>query len=257
MSDSRPATIAAARRAAAATDSSRRTLFVGGLPETFTSEDLSSLFGRHGHVVEGEVMYNGERASRCFGFVTMQATDLAARAKAALDGTRVPGLAEGRSIKVRWALSSRTLLVGDLGPDVKLDQLQEAFQQFGDVLNVRLEKAPREMGGRPKGFGFVEYNQRSVAAKVQQLLSDNLFLVGASPQPVHVEFALDEGGADAPPVDPSLALQPPPHFAQPGTLEFDFALKWRELTLAQKAEEARLADLHRQVSPAPSAHDGT
>ena len=45
-------------------------------------------------------------------------------------------------------------------------------------------------------------------------------------------------------MDPSLALQPPPHFAQPGTLEFDFALRWRELTLSQKAEAARLAELH-------------
>ena len=81
-------------------------------------------------------------------------------------------------------------------------------------------------------------------AQVQQLLTDNLFLLGSSPRPVHVEFALDEGGAEGGPVDPSLALQPPPHFAQPGTLEFDFALRWRELTLSQKAEAARLAELH-------------
>ena len=41
---------------------------------------------------------------------------------------------------------------------------------------------------------------------------------------------------------------PPPHFAQPGSLEFDFALKWRELQLAHKAESDQLAELHRQAS---------
>ena len=120
---------------------------------------------------------------------------------------------------------------------------------------------------------------------MQQLLTDNLFLLGSSPRPVHVEFALDEGGADGAPVDPSLALQPPPHFAQaqppphllwlcrrrrsstrcttltltltltltqPGTLEYDFALRWRELTLSQKAEGARLAEL--QTRTLPSYH---
>ncbi len=54
-------------------------------------------------------------------------------------------------------------------------------------------------GGQSKGYGFIEYNRRGVAAKVQQLLTDNLFLLGASPRPVHVEFAIDEGGADGAP----------------------------------------------------------
>ena len=93
---------------------------------------------------------------------------------------------------------------------------RQAFQQFGDVVSCRLEREPRERGGQSKGYGFIEYNRRGVAAKVQQLLTDNLFLLGASPRPVHVEFAIDEGGADGAPVDPSLALQPPPHFAQVG-----------------------------------------
>ena len=41
-------------------------------------------------------------------------------------------------------------------------------------------------------------------------------------------------------------VKPPPHFAQPGTLEFDFALRWRELALAHSAEAQKMAELHRQ-----------
>ena len=80
---------------------------------------------------------------------------------------------------------------------------------------------------------------------MQQLCSENLLLISNSPRPVRVEFALDstiddnEGEAVA-----EGLVEPPPHFAQPGSLEFDFALKWRELALAQKAEEARLAEVH-------------
>ena len=46
---------------------------------------------------------------------------------------------------------------------------RQAFQQFGDVVSCRLEREPRERGGQSKGYGFIEYNRRGVAAKVQQL----------------------------------------------------------------------------------------
>ena len=75
------------------------------------------------------------------------------------------------------------------------------------MVSCRLEREPRERGGQSKGYGFIEYNRRGVAAKVQQLLTDSLFLLGASPRPVHVEFAIDEGGADGAPIYPN----PNPH----------------------------------------------
>ena len=122
----------------------------------------------------------------------------------------------------------------------------QAFQQFGDIVSCRLIREAREQGGRSECYGFVQFGRRTVAAKVQQLLSENLFMLGSSPRPVRVDFAIDEVEAElGAPVDPSLAGAPPPHFAQPGTLEFDFALKWREIALAQQAEAARLAELHR------------
>jgi len=101
-----------------------RTLFVGGLPETFTTVDLTAVFEQHGHVAEVEVLHS--RGSQCFGFVTMQGAEMASTAKAALDGAWIPGGVQGRPLKVRLALTTRTLLVGELGADVTLSQLQEA-----------------------------------------------------------------------------------------------------------------------------------
>ena len=102
------------------------TLFVDGLPESFASGDLTALFAQYGQVVEGEVFVDDGNVSRGFGFVTMYGTDAAARAKAALDLKTLPGASPARPLKVRWALDRATLFVGDLGPDVTGDQLQEA-----------------------------------------------------------------------------------------------------------------------------------
>ena len=121
---SRCTSVAAA--AAAAVQVRRNTrLFVDGLPETFASGDLTALFAQYGQVVEGEVFADDHNVSRCFGFVTMQGTDVAARAKVALDGASLPGTSPVRPMRVRWALDKATLFVGDLGPDVTGDQLQE------------------------------------------------------------------------------------------------------------------------------------
>ena len=118
------------------------------------------------------------------------------------------------------------------------------------------ERAPRLTRIVRSSPAPVEYSKRSTAAKVQQLLSHNLFLLGQSPRPVRVEFALDdelddkEGETVVTDSRNRDVHDPPPHFAQPGSLEFDFALKWRELQLAHKAESDQLAELHRQASTA-------
>ena len=118
---------ASSAQAAAAAVPVRRntTLFVDGLAESFASGDLTALFAQYGQVVEGEVFVDNDNVSRGFGFVTMHSTEAAARAKAELDLKTLPGVSPGRPLKVRWALDKGTLYVGDLGPDVTGDQLQE------------------------------------------------------------------------------------------------------------------------------------
>uniref|UniRef100_A0A7S2C8J7 RRM domain-containing protein n=1 Tax=Haptolina brevifila TaxID=156173 RepID=A0A7S2C8J7_9EUKA len=224
-----------------------RALFVGNLPDANPVEleaALNRVFGQYDVVQECEVLTDKSGISRGFAFVQLATGSKAERAKAALDGTK---LLSGGPIKVRWALDAATLYVGDLAPTVTADVLREAFRQFGNVVECRVEKEPAELGGRSKLFGFIEYSKRHVAAKVQQLLSDNLFIIANSPRPVRVEFALDLGGDDneGSPVG-QFPAEPPPHFAQPGTLEYEFALKWRELALAHAAEKEQLREVHRQ-----------
>mmetsp|Transcript_58147 Transcript_58147/g.96031 ORF Transcript_58147/g.96031 Transcript_58147/m.96031 type:complete len:138 (+) Transcript_58147:81-494(+) len=76
-------------------------------------------------------------------------------------------------------------------------------------------------------------------------MTDNLFMLGNSARPVRVEFGID-ADTEVDEVVPVVSEEPPPHFAQPGTLEFDFALKWRELALVHLAEKEKLRELQRQ-----------
>ena len=236
------------------------TLLVGHLPPALTPSELESLlrsrFGEFGELRELEVLTDSKGGSRGFAFVRLQRGRDTARAKVALNGTHLrppPPSTDERAMRVRWSLDTATLFVGDLSADVQAEKLREAFAQFGNVVDCRIERAPDELGGASRLYGFVEFSKRAVAARVQQLLSDNLFLLSKSPRPLRVEFAVDAEEEDEevwPEDDPDLrkltADEPPPHFAQPGTLEFDFALRWRELALAHKAESERLEEMHRQ-----------
>lgn len=219
-------------------------------------------------LAEVEIITHSSGAASSFAFVKPKSWRRLDEAKLKLDGSYLPepprtakmprepsgagssssAADDKRPLKVRWALDRATLFVGDLSKDVTDETLRAAFAQFGTILYCRIEKHSPELGGNAKGYGYVEYSKRSVASKVQQLLSDNLFLCGNSPRPIRVEFAVDADERDdreGAPVDPELTTAPA-HFATPGHLEFDFALKWRELSLAHRAEMERMAELHRQ-----------
>ncbi|KAL1519502.1 hypothetical protein AB1Y20_023019 [Prymnesium parvum] len=225
----------------------RTVLLVGNLPEQLPSlaqeTELRRALSRFGPCDECTVLREEDGASRGFALVKMAR---AAEAKRALDNTLLLGLEP--PIKVRWALDTSTLCLRDLGPDVTLEMLREAMQQFGSVVSCQLDMAPPELGGGSRCRGYVEFPRHATAAKVQQLLSHNLFLIGNSPRPVRVEFAVDDAFDDdeGQPATGRGVATPSPHFAEPGSLEFDFALKWRELQLAHEAERHRLAELHRQ-----------
>mmetsp|Transcript_42794 Transcript_42794/g.100301 ORF Transcript_42794/g.100301 Transcript_42794/m.100301 type:complete len:282 (-) Transcript_42794:301-1146(-) len=232
--------------------SATKLLFIGNLPDEFGTPELRQVVEARliqqlkateaevqRSIRDCEVLRGEDNRSRGFGFVEFTSAKAAQDAKEVL--THMPHV-RGLELKVRWALGRAMLFVSDFSPSVTQDVLHEAFKQWGDVVSCRIVHADLEEGGASLGYGFVEYVQRDIAIKVQQLLSDNLFILGNAPRPVRVEFAC-VSRAD---VDPIVREEPPPHFAQQGTLEFDFALKWRELHIAHAAEEEKLHTLHEQ-----------
>ena len=103
-------------------------------------------------------------ASRGWAFVRLQDARDTEHAKRELDGTclALPSGRAGHSsepakeapgqpgLLVRWSLDSHTLCVRDLGPGVTDQQLQDAFEQFGNLVSCRVEKTPPEFHSRSK-----------------------------------------------------------------------------------------------------------
>ncbi len=152
-----------------------RKLFVAGLPDSINEEVLRQLFEATGGTVL-EVSLPKDRASgraRGFGFVTLETSDQAERARSSLDGS----FQAGRAISVRpfqggtarkdarpldaapiantsGPAEDRTLYVGNLPYDATADEVEKLLISCGvsPVIRVHLPVGP---DGRPRGFGFV------------------------------------------------------------------------------------------------------
>jgi len=235
--------------------SSKAKLFVGNLSPDVTEDDLRREFGRYGEISECMLQQpkedGGSRA--WFAFIRFDYRANAERAKRELHGKSL----KNREVDIRWAHSNSTLWVGDLSPAVTNELLREAFAQWGEV--ERAVVVTDVLSRKSKGYGFVEFASRRIALDVLRSVQDHLFLLTGSPRPVRVELARMEDDLDGLSekdakrsyprnleYQRNLELQTPPHFAQPNTLEFDFAVKWRELVMTQKAEKERLKQVHQK-----------
>ncbi|XP_076801778.1 uncharacterized protein LOC143446149 isoform X2 [Clavelina lepadiformis] len=77
---------------------SHKRLHVSNIPFRFRDPDLRQMFGKHGNIVDVEIIFN-ERGSKGFGFITFETKEEADKAKRGLHGTIV----EGRKIEVNDA----------------------------------------------------------------------------------------------------------------------------------------------------------
>ena len=80
-------------------------LHISNVPFRFEETDLKMMFEEFGTVIDAEIIFN-EKGSKGFGFVTLDNTENASKAKRALDGVEV----EGRKIEVNNA-TKRTIQV--------------------------------------------------------------------------------------------------------------------------------------------------
>ena len=68
---------------------------------------------------------------------------------------------------------SKSLYVGGLSEEVTLDVLRAAFIPFGDLKDAQL---PLDAAGKPRGFGFVEFeDEGDAAAAIENMEGAELF----------------------------------------------------------------------------------
>lgn len=207
-------------------------LFVGNLPTDITEEDFKELFFKYGET--NEVHINKDRG---FGFIRLETRTLAEIAKAELDGT----VLKNRNIHIRFATHGATLTVRNLSPVVSNELLEQAFSQFGPVDRTVVIVDDH---GQPTGTGIVEFANKSAARKALDHCADGALLLTTSPRPVILEPKEqfdDEDGLPEKLLQKSAQYhkerEHPPHFAEPGTFEFEYSTRWKALDEIEKQQK--------------------
>ncbi|XP_021771263.1 33 kDa ribonucleoprotein, chloroplastic-like [Chenopodium quinoa] len=156
-------------------------LFVGNLPYSMTSDQLSEVFAEAGQVRFIEIIYDKVTdRSRGFGFVTMGSVDEAKEAIRLFDGSQVggrtvrvnfPEVPRGgerkvmgpklQSSNVGYVDTPHKLYAGNLGWGVTSQGLREAFANQEGFLSAKViyERA----SGRSRGFGFITFSTAEAA----------------------------------------------------------------------------------------------
>ncbi|KAJ1663898.1 nuclear localization sequence binding protein [Coemansia sp. RSA 1813] len=158
-------------------------VFVGNLAFSVTDDSLAEAFGEFGEVVAARVaMQPNSGRSRGFGYVDFATEDGQQKATEAaefeIDGRMVRmektdghardgkqtrgGAAQGGSTNE----PSKVLFIGNMSFRSTEDSVRAAFEECGTVVSVRII-TDRETG-RPKGYGYVEFETVEEAASAMQ-----------------------------------------------------------------------------------------
>ncbi|KAM4020123.1 LOW QUALITY PROTEIN: non-POU domain-containing octamer-binding protein [Anomaloglossus baeobatrachus] len=209
----------------------RSRLFVGNLPSDVTEEEMRNMFDKYGKA--GEIFIHKDKG---FGFIRLETRTLAEIAKAELDNLPL----RGKQLRVRFACHSAALSVRNLPPFVSNDLLEEAFSMFGQVERAIVIVDDR---GRPSGKGIVEFAS-TAARKALDRCADGSYLLTAFPRPITVEPMEqfdDEEGLPEKLVPKNQAYhkerEQPPRFGQPGSFEYEYAMRWKALIEMEKQQQ--------------------
>ncbi|KAG7560580.1 RNA recognition motif domain [Arabidopsis thaliana x Arabidopsis arenosa] len=161
-------------------------LYVGNLPYTITSSELSQLFGEAGNVVDVQIVYDKVTdRSRGFGFVTMGTIEEAKEAIQMFNSSQIGG----RTVKVNYPEvprggerevmrtkirdtnqsyvdSPHKIYAGNLGWNLTSQGLKDAFADQPGVLGAKV--IYERNTGRSRGFGFISFES---AEDVQSALA--------------------------------------------------------------------------------------
>ncbi|XP_069842427.1 non-POU domain-containing octamer-binding protein isoform X2 [Dendropsophus ebraccatus] len=210
----------------------RSRLFVGNLPSDVTEEELRKLFEKYGKA--GEIFIHKDKG---FGFIRLETRTLAEIAKAELDNLPL----RGKQLRVRFACHSAALSVRNLPQFVSNELLEEAFCMFGQVERAIVIVDDR---GRPTGKGIVEFASKPAARKALDRCADGSYLLTAFPRPITVEPMEqldDEEGLPEKLIAKNQAYhkerEQPPRFAQPGSFEYEYAMRWKALIEMEKQQQ--------------------
>ncbi|KAG8501137.1 hypothetical protein CXB51_003227 [Gossypium anomalum] len=207
-------------------------LYVGNLPYSMTSSELTEIFSEAGSVAKVEIVYDRVTdRSRGFGFVTMGSVDEAKEAIRLFDGSiqldymiirfTIEGKSEGRTVKVNFPEVPRggerevmgprirrsytsfidspyKIYAGNLGWRVTSEGLRDAFASQPGLLSAKViyEKDT----GRSRGFGFISFESAETVESALSAMNG----VEVEGRPLRLNMAADRAPRTPLPAENSL-----------------------------------------------------
>ncbi|XP_035825717.1 uncharacterized protein LOC101860495 [Aplysia californica] len=168
-------------------------------------------------------------------------------AKAALDGLQ----RKGRILRIRFATHGAALKVKNLHPYVSNELLEQSFSQFGDLERCIVIVDDR---GKSTGEGIVEFVRKPGANSALRRINEGVFLLGVDPKPVAVEPLEQKDEEDGMPEkfltkteQYKKEREKEPRFAPPGTFEYEFGMRWKQL---EELEKQRIEQIKKDTEDA-------
>lgn len=173
--NNKPIRIMWSHRDSSARKSGIGNLFVKNLHETINSKDLHEMFSPYGKILSSKVAFDGGK-SRGHGFVNFETEESAVVAIEQLNGLTIKDktLFVGKFMKRSERMLSgaelkfTNLYVKNLDHDITEKTLEEKFLEYGKITNLIIM---RDENGRPKGFGFVNFESPEDAKKAVEAMN--------------------------------------------------------------------------------------
>ena len=171
-----------------------RKLFIGGISLDTTDEGMNAYFSQYGKITDCVVIRDQHtNRSKGFGFVTYETEEEADKCMAdrphSLDGRTIdPKRAVSReeSSKPGAHVQVKKVFVGGVKEGLDQAMLRQFFEKFGNIVSIDI---PFDKEQKPKGFGFITFDDFDVADK---LVAKRHFEVSGFPCEVKKALSKDE-----------------------------------------------------------------
>jgi heterogeneous nuclear ribonucleoprotein R len=147
-------------------------VYIGGIQQDVTEEDLKEFAESIGEVVEVRIMKGKDsNANKGFAFVNFSNVDLASKAIQNLNNSAL----KGRRIKCSESQAKHRLFIGNIPRSWDDEDLQKAVDNVGPgVTAVELVKDTKNPGSN-RGFAFIDYYNHKCAEYSRQKMSNPTF----------------------------------------------------------------------------------
>jgi len=214
-------------------------LWIGNILSSTTEQDIRDLCRPYGDV--DDIFVNKEKK---FAFVKFDYKVNAEKFKINEDGREI---VEGKFLRISFSSSMNAIKVKNVNPCVTNELLFKAFSTFGQVETAKVIPNSNNYSGNKLCEGIVVFSNQSYAKEAVAVCNEYPFVLTASIIPVIVEpyeEADNEEGRSERTIakDENYITERDigPRFIKPGTFDFNFCDKYKQLTELRRQKNMAL-----------------